>query len=134
MNREEARKAAEVMLAYANGEEIEMLSCDEYVPCEEPIFNWITAKGVENYRIKPKERFDPKTLKLFDKVLIRRGSESYNTWFPDFIIEPPDDIDDGVLCMCVEDDVAMVIPYNEDTKHLVGTNEEAPEYYKYWEG
>ena len=25
------------------------------------------------------------------------------------------------------------IPYNDDTKHLVGTNEEAPEYYRYWE-
>lgn len=27
----------------------------------------------------------------------------------------------------------MVIPYNEDTKHLVGTTEEAPEFYRYWE-
>ena len=25
------------------------------------------------------------------------------------------------------------IPYNEETKHLVGTTEETPEYYKYWE-
>ena len=25
------------------------------------------------------------------------------------------------------------IPYNDDTKHLVGTTDEAPEYYKYWE-
>ena len=25
------------------------------------------------------------------------------------------------------------IPYNDDTKHLVGTNEEAPEYYRHWE-
>ena len=24
------------------------------------------------------------------------------------------------------------IPYNDDTKHLVGTTEEAPEYYRYW--
>ena len=80
-----------------------------------------------------KERFDPKTFKLFDKVLIRRGSESYNTWFPDFISAPPDDIDDGVLCMCNKDDVTMVIPYNEDTKHLICTNKEAPEYYRYWE-
>ena len=27
----------------------------------------------------------------------------------------------------------MVIPYNEDTKHLNGTSDEAPEYYRYWE-
>ena len=25
------------------------------------------------------------------------------------------------------------IPYNDDTKHLVGTTEEAPDFYKYWE-
>ena len=25
------------------------------------------------------------------------------------------------------------IPYNEETKHLVGTTDEAPEYYRYWE-
>ena len=80
-----------------------------------------------------KERFDPKTLKPFDKVLTRRGSESYNAWFPDFISDPPNDIDDGILCMCNKDDVTMVIPYNEDTKHLICTNKEAPEYYRYWE-
>ena len=28
---------------------------------------------------------------------------------------------------------SMCIPYNDDTKHLVGTSEEAPEYYRYWE-
>ena len=26
----------------------------------------------------------------------------------------------------------MCIPYNDETKHLVGTNEEAPEYYRQW--
>lgn len=26
-----------------------------------------------------------------------------------------------------------VIPYNDDTKHLIGTTEEAPEYYRYCE-
>ena len=25
------------------------------------------------------------------------------------------------------------IPYNDETKHLVGTTDEAPEFYKYWE-
>ena len=25
------------------------------------------------------------------------------------------------------------IPYDENTKHLVGTTDEAPEYYRYWE-
>lgn len=59
MTREEARKAAEVMLAYANGKEIETLRFEEYVPCENPSFNWIDGKGIENYRIKPKPRYRP---------------------------------------------------------------------------
>lgn len=25
------------------------------------------------------------------------------------------------------------IPYNKETEHLVGTTDEAPEYYRYWE-
>ena len=59
MTREEARKAAEVMLAYANGKEIETLRFEEYVPCENPSFNWIDGKGIENYRIKPKPKYRP---------------------------------------------------------------------------
>ena len=26
-----------------------------------------------------------------------------------------------------------MIPYNDETKHLVGTTDEAPDFYKYWE-
>ena len=78
-------------------------------------------------------KFDPKTLKPFDKVLIRRGSENYDVWFPDFVSYPPDDTSNKTLCMWILEDIAMVIPYNNDTKHLVGTSNEAPEYYRYWE-
>ena len=34
---------------------------------------------------------------------------------------------------CFETRWKRCIPYNEDTKHLVGTTEEAPEYYRNWE-
>ena len=77
-------------------------------------------------------KFDPKTLKPFDKVLVKTGTKSYNVWLPDFISMPPNDVNDTILCMCI-DDIVMAIPYNDDTKHLVGTKEEAPEYYRYWE-
>ena len=30
-------------------------------------------------------------------------------------------------------EIRKVIPYNDETKHLVGTTDEAPEFYKYWE-
>lgn len=80
-----------------------------------------------------KPKFDPKTLQTFDKVLVRRGSENYDVWFPDFVSSPPDDNNNKTLCMCIMEDIAMVIPYNDETKHLVGTTDEAPEYYRYWE-
>lgn len=80
-----------------------------------------------------KPKFDPKTLKPFDKILVRRGSENYDVWFPDFVSSPPDDNNNKTLCMCIMEDIAMVIPYNEDTKHLEGTSDEAPKYYRHWE-
>ena len=79
-----------------------------------------------------KQKFDPKTLQPFDKVLVKTGTKSYHMWLPDFISLPPNDVDKTVLCMTT-DDVIMAIPYNEETKSLVGTNKEAPEFYRYWE-
>ena len=76
-----------------------------------------------------KPKFDPKTLQPFDKVLVR----DYNTekWECDFFSHT---IESGVYkyatIKCV---FRQCIPYNEETKHLVGTTEEAPEYYRYWE-
>ena len=68
MTREEARKAAEVMLAYANGEEIEytVKGCNNWMKVDSPSFNWDWE-----YRIKPKPKFDPKTLQPFDKVITK---------------------------------------------------------------
>ena len=80
-----------------------------------------------------KPKFDPQTLKPFDKVLVRTGTKSYHFWFPDFISLPPNDVDEAILCMTIDTDIIMVVPYNEETKHLVGTAEEAPEFYRYWE-
>ena len=79
-----------------------------------------------------KHKFDPKTLKAFDKVLARMSNESYNTWYADFVAEPGYTEDETPLTIGAKE-ANMVIPYNEDTKHLVGTDEEAPEYYRYWE-
>ena len=82
-----------------------------------------------------KERFNPKTLKPFDKVLVRDsmlvdGSLS-NLWkcqIFSFIRE-----DEDYPYVCINDEYSFCIPYNDDTKHLVGTNKEAPEFYRYWE-
>ena len=80
-----------------------------------------------------KHRFDPKTFQPFDKVLVRTGTKRFNVWLPDLISIPPNDADETILCMTIDTDIIMVIPYNEETKGLVGTNKEAPEFYRYWE-
>ena len=35
--------------------------------------------------------------------------------------------------VCIDGIYKYCIPYNEETMHLVGKMEEAPEYYKYWD-
>lgn len=84
---------------------------------------------------KPKiDKFDVNTLQPFDKVLVRVDNKSI--WEPDFFGYKGEDYDTCV--MCISDRILVesweqCIPYNEETKHLVGTREDCPEYYKWWE-
>lgn len=57
MTREEARKAAEVMLAYANGNVIEWSRKDEndWMITDDPIFDWIC----NDYRFRHKPKYSP---------------------------------------------------------------------------
>ena len=87
--------------------------------------DWFKFKVKSN---KPK--FDPKTFNPFDKVLVRDGNEY--CWCCDLF----SNIIDGeeiYKYLCVSGAFEYCIPYNDDTKHLVWTNEEAPEFYSYWE-
>ena len=79
-----------------------------------------------------KGRFDPTTLNPFDKVLVKVSNESFNTWYADFVAEPAHVKNETPLILGAKE-ANMVIPYNDETKHLVGTKDEAPEYYRYWE-
>ena len=77
-----------------------------------------------------KEKFNPKTLKPFDRVLVRDNRLRY------WVVQLFSHIIEGELnypYLCVNNSYKYCIPYNDDTKHLVGTNDEAPEYYRYWE-
>ena len=78
-----------------------------------------------------KEKFDPKTLKAFDKVLVR--NYNYEYWCCGFFSYIS--MFKGTLYKYVTENSAYwkCIPYNDDTKHLIGTTDEAPEYYRYWE-
>ena len=75
-----------------------------------------------------KERFDPKTLKPFDKVLCKNGLEMWRCDFFSSYMET-------CVCqnVCISGSYSYCIPYNDDTKHLVGTRDEAPEFYRYWQ-
>ena len=84
------------------------------------------------FKIK-KPKFNPKTFQPFDKVLVRTGTKRFHVWLPDLISIPPNEVDETILCMTIDTDIIMAIPYNEETKSLVGTNKEAPEFYRYWE-
>ena len=75
-----------------------------------------------------KERFDPKTLKPFDRVLCKNGLDIWRCDFFSSYMET-------YVCqnVCISGSYTYCIPYNDDTKHLVGTKDEAPDFYKYWE-
>ena len=79
---------------------------------------------------KPKvDRFDVNTLQPFDKVLVR--DYSANKWGADFFLTQREERD-YVYCI-LNSAWKYCIPYNEATKHLIGTTEDCPEYYKWWE-
>ena len=79
-------------------------------------------------KFKPKQhKFDPNTLKPFDKVLVKYNDTGrWKCAFYSYgsIIYKYTTANSGYM---------YCIPYNEETKHLLGTTEEASEFYKYWE-
>ena len=80
-----------------------------------------------------KPKFDPKTLQVFDKVLVRLTKDG--VWHATFFSHYDKEVKWGCYPFVTTSSksYSMCIPYNDDTKHLVGTAEEAPEYYRYWE-
>ena len=80
------------------------------------------------FKVK-KPKFDPKTLQPFDKVLIR--DSKYEDWRCNIFSHIHNRGD--YHFRTINAYYAYCIPYNEDTKHLVGTADEAPEFYRYWE-
>ena len=74
------------------------------------------------------KKFDPKTLKPFDKVLCANGGDIWHCEFFSCYMET-------WICpnVCVRGSYSYCIPYNDETKHLIGTNDKAPKHYQYWE-
>ena len=72
------------------------------------------------------ERFDPNILQPFDKVLVRNSS--FDFWG----VEIFGYIDDCNRSFCTNV-WQQCIPYNDDTKCFLGTSDDCPEYYRWWE-
>ena len=93
-------------------------------------FTWVLyLKYQDQYELVP-NKFDPKTLKPFDRVIIRNVLNVWTCTLFSHISDKPDSRYIYVTCESVH---KYCIPYNDETKHLVGTKEDAPEFYKYWE-
>ena len=134
--------------------EVEFVDCDnlyQIIVIKESKYYCFTSKGVFIFKgikyntgectlfpskdqrdwskFKPKKpKFDPKTLQPFDRVL----ASVNEIWRCDlFSHHAKGDYKISILIGLGRND--KVIPYNDDTKHLVGTSEEAPEFYRYWE-
>ena len=83
------------------------------------------SKFVRFWDKPKKEKFDVNTLQPFDKVLVRDYlNECWNVDIFGFTLN------NYIRCTTTW---RYCIPYNEKTKHLVGTKEDCPEYYKWWE-
>ena len=86
----------------------------------------LLMKYQDVYELVP-NKFDPHTLKPFEKVIARIDSE--DSWNIDFF----SCFRLNKLPFCLGGIKCAVLPYNDDTKHLIGTTKEAPDFYKYWE-
>ena len=80
------------------------------------------------FTVPKKDKFNPKTLKPFDKVLVYNVTSWQVEFFSHIYPQDPEG-----WCQCTGDIYEFCIPYNDETKHLVGTKAGPSEYYRYWE-
>lgn len=75
-----------------------------------------------------KPKFDPTSLKPFDKVLVRYSKK--DDWKCSLFSHLNKNEDVICVNVCVYGCWDFCIPYNDETKHLVGTTEDEPELYR----
>ena len=97
--------------------------CSEYA---QKLYNPSVLSNSLNTR-KNEQKFDPKTLQPYDKVIARLHQGIWCCELFSFIEKSSN------LVKCCGAYYTHCVPYNDDTKHLIGTTNEAPEYYRYWE-
>lgn len=95
--------------------------CSEYA---QKLYNPSVLSNSSNTR-KNEQKFDPKTLKPFDKVLVRNDN-SGSIWRVALFSCI---MSNGIFCECIWD---QGVPYNDETKHLIGTSDDPDEKYIWW--
>ena len=84
----------------------------------------------ERFWDKPKvEKFDVNTLHPFDKILVRDSDKQ--SWTCEFFSHINNICKYSIIGLGLS--YKWCIPYNEETKHLIGTTNDCPDYYKWWE-
>ena len=97
-------------------------------------FNRLKKEGYEwdvcTFTLKSIKKFDISELRPFDKVLVR---DYYSdNWDCAFFSYYNGNKFNNSPFNCIHNSYSQCIPYNEETKHLLGTNKDCPEYYKTW--
>ena len=124
------------IIVKVNNENFESFTADGriivYFDGECTLFPSRTQRNWAEFKPK-KPKFDPKTLQPYTKVLVRDSYKSQ--WKCEFYSHERENEKSTFKYVVTGSSLANVycIPYNDDTKHLVGTNKQAPEYYRYWE-
>lgn len=111
------------------------IECDEYGrPCgntdaECCVFPSRDNRDWSTFDATP--RYDISELKPFDKVLVRCSSGPFGDkkWLPHFYCKY--DSDERVH-KCLFGSFTECVPYNDETKHLLDTTDEAPNFYRTW--
>ena len=84
----------------------------------------------ERFWDKPKvEKYDVNTLHPFDKILARDSDKQ--SWTCEIFSHINNICKYSIIGLGLS--YKWCIPYNEETKHLIGTSNDCPEYYKWWE-
>ena len=84
----------------------------------------------ERFWDKPKvEKFDINILQPFDKILVRdRDNDIWRCALFSHLVNKYE-----FPIFATSSFYRYCIPYNDETKHLIGTNNDCSEYYKWWE-
>lgn len=76
----------------------------------------------------PTKKFDPKTFKPFDKILVRYDTN--RRWDIDLFQRMENN---NTITTMIGEARINVIPFNKETEHLISSTDDCSEYYKWWE-